>query len=130
MSDIRWCPRCQRNVDVSPWNGTSIAILIILLVLGGIILGVIYLIYKLVKTKKCPNCGTLEMDLQPPRYGQQPSAATAPPAAGGPAGGTNTGSDLNTGGASGASSPKFCPNCSSSVEPDEVYCHNCGHKLR
>lgn len=96
MSEIRYCPKCRRNVDISPWDTTSIIILIILLLLG-IILGVIYLVYKLVKAKSCPVCGTLEMDLEQPRYERADST-----------------------------SKTFCTNCGKEIPANSRFCPECG----
>lgn len=77
MGDIKYCPNCRRNVDISIWDTTSIIILIILLIIG-LLPGLIYLVYKLAKSKKCPNCGTLESDLEPPDFGSNFRASVSP----------------------------------------------------
>lgn len=94
MSELRYCPKCQRNVDVSPWDTTSVIILIVLLILG-ILFGLIYLLYKLAKSKRCPVCGTLEMDLESPRFDKFDRATVFC---------TNCGKEMPAG-------SKFCPRC-------------------
>lgn len=109
MSDIRYCPRCRRNVDISPWDGASIVILVVLL-LFGIILGIIYLLYKLMKTKRCPVCGTLETDLEPPRFDR--CSGPTP----------RLGSESNI-------AQTYCMSCGTGMPAGSKFCPSCGNKV-
>lgn len=56
MANIKYCPLCQRNVE--PTKKLNWPIFIILLIIG-IVPGLLYFIYYLLKPKKvCPICGT------------------------------------------------------------------------
>ncbi|KUE73500.1 hypothetical protein AUQ37_08845 [Candidatus Methanomethylophilus sp. 1R26] len=107
MAEMMYCPNCGRNVDVTKWTGTRIAILIILLILG-IIFGLIYLIYVATRDKSCPVCGTPAAMLQAPRYG-------------------SAGSGPQTGASAGEA---VCPMCGASGPSGSEYCAECGAKLR
>ena len=62
-----WLSGIVSVVSSNGWDTTSIIILIVLLLIW-LLPGLIYLVYKLAKTKRCPYCGTLVNDMEPPRY--------------------------------------------------------------
>ena len=110
MSEIYYCPKCQRNVDVSIWDTTSIIILIVLLLIG-LLPGLIYLVYKLAKTKRCSYCGTLVNDMEPPRYDTR-------------------GPSMRPIASSSSVGKAYCSKCGAENSSDAVYCNACGAKIK
>jgi uncharacterized protein YbaR (Trm112 family) len=101
MAEMMYCPNCKRNVDVSVWTAGRIIILIILLILG-ILLGVIYLVYVLTLTKKCPDCETPYRFLEAPRFGSS----------------NNTGDVI------------YCTACGRENRSDARFCGGCGAEIK
>ena len=69
------------------------------------------LVYKLAKTKRCPYCGTLVNDMEPPRYdahgpSMQPIASNS------------------------SVGKAYCPKCGAENSSDAVYCNACGEKIK
>jgi len=105
-----YCPHCNRNVDVSRWTGTRIAILIILLILG-VILGLVYLVYVMTQAEVCPVCGTpASMMTMIKNEADIRSDSTAP--SDGP-----------------SVSEIYCPNCGAHMSSSAKFCNNCGAAL-
>lgn len=106
MSDYRWCPRCRKNVDIEEWTGLSILILIVLF-LCGLALGIIYLVYKTFKTRRCPTCGLPEGQLEPPRFGRASEGDGQPADSG---------------------DSEFCIYCGARMPPGARFCPTCGRE--
>jgi len=62
MTGMKYCGNCKRWV--TPKREMSVLALVILLILG-IIPGIIYLIYYLLKPKVCPMCNSQNWTIAP-----------------------------------------------------------------
>jgi hypothetical protein len=62
---LKYCPSCKRNVQTNyDWN---VLVLVILLFLG-LIPGLIYVVWKVIKGRSCPICRIPEGMMDNPKF--------------------------------------------------------------
>jgi RNA polymerase subunit RPABC4/transcription elongation factor Spt4 len=124
MADMRYCPHCGHDVNVSRWTGARI-IIMLLLIFFLLPVGIIYLIYVAAREVKCPVCGTPGRYLEPPRYGGSGFAPEPPPSNPEPPRYTGDSNQLGT-----ATDIVICPVCGAKNKGGYDYCSMCGAKLK
>lgn len=72
MSNMKYCPSCKRNVNAE--HSWSVAVLILLVLVGWVLLWIPLIIYVVWKWKRrCPICKTPESMMYAPRFDDVPA---------------------------------------------------------
>ncbi len=101
MAYTMYCPNCKCNRSVSRWDTVSLLILILLLLLG-IILGLVYLVYKMGQPEKCIVCGCPAHVMEAPDSKKFTECRTT---------------------------VRYCPNCGNRLEGGSKFCSQCGKSI-
>lgn len=113
MAYQKYCPNCRKDVTIKEkWSAVSIIILIVLLLLG-IILGLIYILYKYTQTERCPYCRLPANQMGAPIFYA----------------GNSNGRQTGTSATDMSFNDRFCIYCGSKVSSGDSFCTHCGKQV-
>ncbi len=96
---MKYCINCKQTVQPAK-SGFNVIAFIILLCLGCCP-GVIYILYHVLKTERCPMCNSINWGVQPIMEPVQQQVVKG----------------------------IFCPNCGTRINEEHDYCVGCGRKV-